>query len=1798
MGSYEAGPSNIVIEAPVYSHGKNAFNVTIGHIDEGVRNTKTTITRETPTAINQQMAMVVSGGSLNAHADTFVNDVSYIGAKGSIQLSGSTFNNHEGTGAEYIKTVTEAAWWIKKRPKKWKSHKNYRRTSAAVIVNTVGTVSIAASIIESLGNVALHFSSVINNGTVTKNTRSVAVTTVSSHQNSVKGSGTVTLTAPTASNLGGSIDAPSASTQTDTLSPLYTAGSVAGLGTVLNTVVISTVTGNSLMVLDPLLIPGFKLPGSHGLFTINTNPDHPYLIETNPLLTNYNNFTSSDYLLDRLDWSGDEYLRRIGDGFYEQTLIENSLQAQTGSRYLDGLAGAEMFEQLMDNAVQTTEDLDLSVGVALSKDQVNRLTRSMIWMETRIVDGVKVLVPVVYLSSNRELKAEDGALIAGKNVAILGNSDVVNTGVIEALDTLSVSSVTGSITNRQGTLVAGNLLQVDAAKNISNLSARIEGKTLSLAAGDSIINETLIENVGSIKELAFSHQGARASLSAEQTLELTAGKNITDKAGLITAGDALTLSAGEEVRVESQEQVTGYQFGGGSHYQTLDRRDHLTSELQSGGDLTVASGGNILLQGASVNAANNLVVNAADNINLLAVANTRDESFSYSRKGSYGSSDKRTSSESSAVNHQSTALISGADLTLSSGQNLLAYGSTVQAVGNVTIDAAENIKLIAAVDQENYAYQEKKENAVKYSNESHGYQQQNAISSSINSGGDLTVNTVGNIHLLGSELQAEGDMIIGGSALTKASQASIATTGAENVIVDTIELTNEQWHEKSKGFKGPVKELIKVASIGFAAMMGGVVDAPAMEVASSQELRTQQTIQNGSYIAAENLSIESEGLTRLAGAEVNVTENLIVNSGDIQIDAVADTREHYQSSTTESIKSLGMALKKDEVSLGGIEIAKEKESQLVSTTTWKGSQLSAGNISLNADRNVDITASQITTEQDLDINAGDNLTVTGKQNQHAVTDKYSKETQTITAAVRNAYVDVGFAVDAVAEAEKGVSTARKSLSEAKQKVKDGKLREKDIKYYEINLAAATANLGQAVIALGLSGATAAGTTATAGFYVSGSAVREKTETATQTQTGEWNGSQVIAGGNAALSSGQQLALTGSDLWVGGNADLSSQNILINAGESTASSKSETHSDNQSISVSYGAKGLSGNIQAGFKNSDADSESLHYRNSQIVATNLSSHSDTLTVSGAALQADHINIATDTLVVESLQNYDRSNSQTRGANAGAGFGSSGLTSINAGLEKSDSESERRWVDDQTQIIGSESVVISAKDTTLTGALIANATYDEQGQWVDQGNLTLNTDTLTANHLYDTDTAKSEGFNLSVSVNIDGQASNTDKPANDSAGPQTGQTTIGGHYNGHEKNQTTYATVGNGKITAGGETQTDIAGLNRDISNAQEVTQDIEIGGLNASVTVDHRLFSEEGHESIANDFDKTGELTQETGSDFVKVARIENDEGNGLYYALNLLTENTGGLLAELPILIGQGDINNKQIQVVTDGSKYMKGREDDFQSIEDSELYLKLPKDKQKLLEGKNYYITKVDVRINAENATYQNATNGMMNDEGLAIINAMQQTSKTNKDNEVVGDVAFTLNYNPTHGFLSDALESGLDNSGFWTTGIAKQTGGFIRDVTTARGKEGSNFNNHSQGNILNRVGLDYINSKGDYEEGGFKSRGYFIDESKTSIEKQGEGIPTWAGFGSPVNTEVMKKMVEQDSGFKYQGMFTHDGDYVGEGIGGNKGENEQVKDSYYEKLQLLEVVDLFGKDSPHSTYGCSEYYNAKCGEP
>jgi large exoprotein involved in heme utilization and adhesion len=63
------------------------------------------------------------------------------------------------------------------------------------------------------------------------------------------------------------------------------------------------------------------------------------------------------------------------------------------------------YQALLDAGVNYAKEFDIEPGVSLSQEQIAALTHDMVWLEERIVDGQKVLVPVVYLAqsdANRE----------------------------------------------------------------------------------------------------------------------------------------------------------------------------------------------------------------------------------------------------------------------------------------------------------------------------------------------------------------------------------------------------------------------------------------------------------------------------------------------------------------------------------------------------------------------------------------------------------------------------------------------------------------------------------------------------------------------------------------------------------------------------------------------------------------------------------------------------------------------------------------------------------------------------------------------------------------------------------------------------------------------------------------------------------------------------------------------------------------------------------------------------------------------------------------------------------------------------------------------------------------------------------------------------------------------------------------------------------------------------------------------------------------------------------------------------
>src|SRR5690606_5624893 len=120
----------------------------------------------------------------------------------------------------------------------------------------------------------------------------------------------------------------------------------------------------------------------------------------------------------------------------------------------------------------------------------------------------------------------------------------------------------------------------------------------------------------------------------------------------------------------------------------------------------------------------------------------------------------------------------------------------------------------------------------------------------------------------------------------------------------------------------------------------------------------------------------------------------------------------------------------------------------------------------------------------------------------------------------------------------------------------------------------------------------------------------------------------------------------------------------------------------------------------------------------------------------------------LTVQSLQDTSSSTNSTnssKSSNGGAGFGGSGLSSVNAGFNNGEGESQARQVGSQTRLLiaDGENSQITAKDTTLIGGLIANATRNEDGTLTDHGKLNLTTETLTVSDLKDKSESEQSGW-----------------------------------------------------------------------------------------------------------------------------------------------------------------------------------------------------------------------------------------------------------------------------------------------------------------------------------------------------------------------------------------------------------------------------------------------------------------------
>ncbi|WP_454563946.1 two-partner secretion domain-containing protein [Pseudomonas sp. AIG] len=492
--------------------------------------------------------------------------------------------------------------------------------------------------------------------------------------------------------------------------------------------------------------------------TAPSNP-HKYLIETNPVLTDLKSFMSSDYLLEKLGYNPDQSAKRLGDGLYEQRLIQQAVTARTGQAFLDGQTSNEgMFKYLMNNAIASKDALNLSVGVGLTSQQVAALTHDIVWLEEHEVNGEKVLVPVVYLAQANGRLGPTGALIAGKDVTLIAGENLDNVGTLKATNNLSATA--GKDLVNSGSIEAGNRLDLLATNNIVNKAGGIiAGKDVSLTTrtGD-VINERTITSMDDQYGTVTRHQDFAdnaARIEAANDLTVKAANDINIVGGVMRSGQDMALNAGRDVNVSSVQVNNSVSLGSRASSSDITQ---LAADIDAGRDFKAEAKRDINVIASEIDAKRDVSMKAAEN---LVISSAADEKHSKSKN-------KKEKRQEDHITQVMSGITAGGDVKLDAGKDLSVISSRVTAGDEAYLVAGERLELLAAQDTDYSLYDMKKKGSFgKLKMQHDEVTDIKHVGSEIKAGGNLTLSSKGDQLYQVAKLESGNDITLdSGGAIT------------------------------------------------------------------------------------------------------------------------------------------------------------------------------------------------------------------------------------------------------------------------------------------------------------------------------------------------------------------------------------------------------------------------------------------------------------------------------------------------------------------------------------------------------------------------------------------------------------------------------------------------------------------------------------------------------------------------------------------------------------------------------------------------------------------------------------------------------------------------------------------------------------------------------------------------------------------------------------------------------------------------------------------------------------------------
>ncbi|MGZ0102737.1 hemagglutinin repeat-containing protein [Achromobacter sp. KK8] len=679
---------------------------------------------------------------------------------------------------------------------------------------------------------------------------------------------------------------------------------------------------------------------TNALYRVMTAPEAPYLIATDSRFLGQRQPVSSDFLLQKINQDSGHILKRLGDGFYEQKMVAEQIMLATGQRFVGDYTDNEtQYKALLAAGADFATQYGLTVGTALTEDQMRHLTSDIVWLVEQTVtlpDGSQqtVLTPQVYLAVKPGDLRGDGTLIAGRDTRINTSGDVNNSGTIGARNALIVEAE--NVRNTVGSM-QGKTVNLAARNDIENLAGLLKGDKVALSAGRDVNLKASTQSNASGGVSSTRVDGV-ARIDAGD-LNVQAGRDVNAQAaGIAATGDA-RIQAGNDINLTTEQEryAESYDYGKKNRSEMRSATE-VGSRIVAGGNLTLIAGQDVNARAAEVTSDKQLAVGAGRDINVVAGT---DSNYAYSetyykKRGFLSSKSEHRKTESDWTTSASSTF-TGDSAVLMAGRDLNVVGSNVAAQNDLVMSADRNVNIVAAQNtSEEYQYEKvKKSGFGAMGGLSYGSRQQTDILD-----GDKvlhTASTVGSVQ--GNALINAGKSlnVVGSNVLAR--QGDVTLIGRDVNIAAAVDTAREkEFHE------------VKQSGLSINAstpLLSAMQTAGKMSNAAG---KTDNKVMQG-------LALATTGLAGVNAYDAIQADPRAAGGLNISIDLGSSKSQSTTKRESASVRGSTVAAGRDltVIAQGGGQ---------ASNVTVTGSSLSAGNnAAIKADGDIALRAAQNTFEQ-------------------------------------------------------------------------------------------------------------------------------------------------------------------------------------------------------------------------------------------------------------------------------------------------------------------------------------------------------------------------------------------------------------------------------------------------------------------------------------------------------------------------------------------------------------------------------------------------------------------------------------------------------------------------------------------------------------------------------------------------------------------------------------------------------------------------------------------------------------------